>query len=80
MIVTKISCGHSQSGALTNENEFYSWGHNSDYRIMNSNPKNHSIPTLTEFHKLKKYDPKKRELEIISISMGVSHMIIVTSK
>jgi len=53
MFIVDIICGHSQSAAITSDNVLYTWGHNSDCRIMNANTKNHAIPSLTEFHKKK---------------------------
>jgi len=76
--VTKIACGHSQSAAITTEGTLYTWGHNSDYRLMNSNSRSHFIPSLTELYKVKSNTLNAEGLDVVSISMGASHMCIVT--
>jgi len=80
--ITMIACGHSQSAAVTNDGTLYTWGHNSDCRLMNSNQASSSffIPTLTEFHKYKSTSQEPEEdLEICSVSMGSTHMCLVTA-
>jgi len=45
---------------------------------MVSNPRNHFIPTLTEFHKIRTQSLNQEETEIVSLSMGATHMCLVT--
>jgi len=77
--VTKIACGYSQSAAITAEGSLYTWGHNSDYRLMISTPNSQFIPTLTEFYNYKNQFVNEEEPQIVSLSMGATHMCIVTS-
>jgi len=79
--VTLIASGHSQSAAVTNDGTLYTWGHNSDCRLMNSHQSSSFyIPTLTEFHKYKTLSQEPEEdLEICSVSMGSTHMCLVTA-
>jgi len=76
--VVSIACGHSQSSAITSEGSLYTWGHNSDYRLMNSNSRGVFIPTLTELYKARTQVLNDEEMNIVSVSMGATHMCVVT--
>ena len=70
-----IDCGHSHSGAISN-GDVYTWGCNTDSRLIIETSENVQVPRLTLMSELKKEDTES--FYAMKISLGVSHTAIIT--
>lgn len=71
--IHSISCGHSHSGAITEEGHLYLWGCNFDFRLMLDENKNQNRPAFSCINsQLGKH-------YVCRASLGVNHTAVVTS-
>jgi alpha-tubulin suppressor-like RCC1 family protein len=72
-----IATGHSHSGCIseTAPARLYTWGANSDHRLMTEDSESRFTPSLTVLEKMK---DRLESNEPWSLSLGVTHSAVVT--
>lgn len=89
MKVAFVAAGHSHSGAITSESEsqtpsLFTWGNNSDHRLMLEDKETRLTPSLTILEQVKQQliEQGRNELSLnvepCYLSLGLSHTAVVT--
>ena len=87
--VAFVAAGHSHSGAITSQSDsqtpsLFTWGNNSDHRLMLEDKETRLAPSLTILEQVKQQliEQDRNELSLnvepCYLSLGLSHTAVVT--